>query len=191
MWFVQYVIGKKNIRGIVILCIALSTLASCAHDDHNHDDEEKIVTMTMILTDTQAPSTTIRATWSQPGGPGTAVTIDTLQLQAGRSYTGRMELIGATGTNLTQEIRALGTEHQFFFTPEDGAMGRVIFTITDRDTRSLPLGLEYTVAVQAGSAMTNGRVRIELNHFDDPSQKNGTTRSNETDIDIRMPIRIR
>lgn len=183
--------GTRNLRLALIALVSIALFSACAHDDHNHDDEEAIVRMTLVLTDTQSTTNTIRATWAQPGGPGTAVTIDTLQLQAGRTYTGQMILTGASGSDITEIIRSLGVEHQFFFTPEEGAASRVVFTITDRDARSLPIGLQYTVAVQAGTAITNGRVRIELSHFDDPNQKNGSNRSSETDVDIRMPIRIR
>ncbi len=184
---------KQSIRVGIMLLAALGVMffSGCSNHDHNHDDEEAIIRMALVLTDTQSTTNTIRATWSQPGGPGTAVTIDTLQLQAGRTYSGRIELTGASGTDITEVIRSLGTEHQFFFTPEQGAVSRVIFTVTDRDSRSLPIGLQFNVAVQSGQPITNGLVRIELSHFDDPTQKNGSNRSNETDVDIRMPIRIR
>jgi hypothetical protein len=189
MWLTSRIVWSNVSHALMILC-SIIMVSGCAHDDHNHDDEEAIVRMTLVLTDVQS-ATAVRASWAQPGGPGTTVTIDTLQLQAGRSYIGQITLTGASGSDITEVVRTLGTEHQFFFTPEEAAASRVNFTITDRDTRSLPVGLQFNVAVQSGVAVTNGRVRIELSHFDDPNQKNGSNRSSETDIDIRMPIRIR
>ena len=65
---------------------------------------------------------------------------------------------------------------------------RITVTITDTDGNNLPVGLEYTVAVSAGAAAT-GSINVVLGHYDD-SPKDGTTRSDESDIDIDIPITI-
>ncbi|MEZ4696908.1 MAG: hypothetical protein R2832_10875 [Rhodothermales bacterium] len=60
--------------------------------------------------------------------------------------------------------------------------------ITDTDENSLPVGLEFTVTVSSGAAAT-GTLNVVLSHYDDVV-KNGTTRSDESDIDIDFPVTI-
>jgi hypothetical protein len=146
--------------------------------------------VTLTLNNTQGNAT---ATWrSTSDTKGMATRIDTLILVAGRTYTGSITAVNDTKTptvDLTSEYKKLGNEHQFFYTISGDAQSRLTFTITDKDSNNLPLGLQFNAAVSAGAA-ARGTLNVVLAHYDDV-KKDGKTRSNESDIDINFPVVIR
>jgi hypothetical protein len=87
--------------------------------------------------------------------------------------------------DVTAEIVARKDEHQFFFTVSGG-----VLTISpgDIDSRGLPVGLTTVIAPAKKGA---GELTIELSHFDDPADKDGTTRSDETDVSVTFPVVVR
>jgi hypothetical protein len=153
--------------------------------------QELITKVTLTLTPAGGGAA-VTAVFSDPDGDGgNAPTIGTLTLKAGTTYTGTIELLDETkdpDEDITEEVEEESDVHQFFYTPEGGIVGRITVAITDRDANNLPVGLEYTVAVTAGAA-ANGTLNVVLSHYDE-SPKNGTTPSDETDVDIDFPVNI-
>jgi len=84
----------------------------------------------------------------------------------------------------------LSGEHQFFYTVggDVAVQEAVTITITDQDENSLPVGLMFTVAV-ADVGLGTGTLNVVLSHYDD-APKNGTDRSDETDIDVTFPLTV-
>lgn len=178
----------------VVLCAML--FASCRQPSQPTEELEDVLPNVVTLTLTESGTTTrSTATWrstSDKPDPAARITIDTLRLTAGRTYTGIIEArndLKTPAVNLNEDYQRLANEHQFFYTVSGAASGRVTVTITDRDGNGLPLGLQYTLAVSAGEAST-GALNVVLGHFDDV-KKDGRTRSPESDIDITFPIVIR
>ena len=62
------------------------------------------------------------------------------------------------------------------------------WTITDKDKNNLPVGLTFQVTTKTGTGNT-GLVNIVLSHYDSMN-KNGTSKSLESDIDIDYPVII-
>jgi hypothetical protein len=153
--------------------------------------QELITKVTLTLTPVGGGAA-VTVTFSDPDGDGgNAPTIGTLTLKAGTTYNGTIELLDETknpAENITEEVEEESDAHQFFYTPKGGIVGRVTIVITDRDANNLPVGLEYTVTVTAGAA-ANGTLNVVLSHYDE-SPKNGTTPSDESDIDIDFPVNI-
>ena len=79
-------------------------------------------------------------------------------------------------------------EHQFFYTVEGDAASRMTVEITDVDINDLPVGLEFTVSISSGGAAA-GVLNVVLFHYDDV-EKDGTSQSAESDIDIDIPVTI-
>ena len=151
-------------------------------------EEEVITTVTLSLAGDDG--SVASATWRDLDGEGgNNPTIETLTLTAGVSYTGTIMLLNEEeNEDITEEVEEEAAEHQLWYTVSGGAAGRVVVTITDRDPNNLPTGLEYTVAVSAGDPAT-GSLNVVLSHYDD-APKDGVTLSDESDIDIDIPINI-
>jgi len=169
---------------------------SCSEDSVSPDpgpgDEELISRVTITLTDTSNPANQVTAIWDDTDGDGTANTIGTLALTAGATYTGSIRLENALenpAENITLEIEEEDDEHQFFYSVTGDLLGDITLAITDTDENNYPVGLEYTVAVAAGVAGQTGEMGIILYHYDDVV-KDGVSPSDESDIDISIPLQV-
>jgi hypothetical protein len=174
----------------ILLFSASVLLNACRPVTDPTKELEEVLPNALTLNNTQGNAT---ATWrSSSDTKGMATRIDTLILVAGRTYTGTITAVNDTKTptvDLTSEYKELGNEHQFFYTISGDAQSRLTFTITDKDSNNLPLGLQFNAAVTAGAA-ARGTLNVVLGHYDDV-KKTGTNRSPETDIDINFPVVIR
>jgi hypothetical protein len=184
---------KSNpLKSAFLLAALTLIIAACGRTTPTGPELEEVLpnVVTLTLNNAQGNAT---ATWrSTSDTKGMATRIDTLILVAGRTYTGSITAVNDTKTptvDLTSEYKKLGNEHQFFYTISGDAQSRLTFTITDKDSNNLPLGLQFNAAVSAGAA-ARGTLNVVLAHYDDV-KKDGKTRSNESDIDINFPVVIR
>ncbi len=173
------------------LCLVLFTVVFAACDSTDPEDEgpgeEELITR-VVLTLTGGGQT-VTATANDPDGDGTNFQIDTINLTAGTTYTGSFGIFDdINGEDITEEIEEEAEEHQLFFTVGGGASGRVTVTITDQDDNGFPDGLNFTMAVSAGGAVS-GTLRVIQGHYDD-APKDGVTLSDESDYDITFPVDI-
>jgi hypothetical protein len=93
---------------------------------------------------------------------------------------------------VTEEVEEEADEHQFFYTFSNNLAPFAVVTITDRDSRGLPVGLEFdlvTAALPGGTASLTGSLNIVLSHYTTIT-KAGTNPGNEEDINISAPISI-
>lgn len=179
----------------ILFLLTLALLASCTdnpggNDDEGPGEEELITRVTLTLTAEDDSQTS--ASWSDEDGPGgNEPVIGTLQLQAGVTYSGTIQLLDTTDEpagDITAEVEEEAEEHQLFYSAEGGIAGRVTVTVTDTDSNGLPVGLTYRVEV-IGDAAATGTLNVVLSHYDEVP-KDGTTRSDETDVDIDIPVVI-
>ncbi|MEM8483973.1 MAG: type 1 periplasmic binding fold superfamily protein [Bacteroidota bacterium] len=174
----------------LFLMLALVAVG-CDSDDPDDDgpgEEELITTVTLTLSP-QGGGTDVIAIWRDPNGDGSNVSIDDIDLVAGTTYTGSIELRDdLNGEDITEEIEEEDDEHQFWYSASGAGAGRLAVTINDTDGNGLPLGLDYTVAVSAGDA-TTASMNVVLSHYDD-APKDGVTQSDESDIDITFTVNI-
>ena len=182
--------GFKPIRRTFFFALALSlflTACDSTEPDEGAGEEELITRAVLTLVDSQSNPMMVTAT--DPDGDGTNFQIDTINLTAGETYSGSIGFFDdINGEAITPEIEEEDDEHQLFYTPGGGAVGRVVVTVNDQDGNGLPVGLDFTVAVSAGAA-ASGTLNVVLSHYDD-EPKNGTDRSDETDIDVTFPVNI-
>ena len=171
-------------------------------DEDNPSDpgghEEELITTVRVKLTPQGGGAAIEVTWKDLDGEGgNNPTIDNLTLQAGTTYTGEVTLLNEEETpaeNVNEEIEREADEHQFFYKVTGAVSGGVTGEITDKEsdyashTGTLPVGLKFKVTVTAGTT-GSGVFNIALSHYDD-SPKNGTDRSDETDIDVDFPLTI-
>ena len=160
-------------------------------DPHDHADHDVVTTIVLELTAAGPAMAPQRVTWEDLDGPGGANPnrIDTIVLIPGVTYTGRVTIANRSVSpeeDLTPTIEAERDNHQFFYTLSEG-LGTL--TITDKDSRQLPVGLAFDL-VQSGSAQA-GTLGLQLSHFDNAASKNGTTPSDETDVSVVFPVVVR
>lgn len=173
-----------------IIAVGLTACSEHGHD-HDHGDHDVVTTVEVELT---ASDTTLGKQvfiWEDLDGPGgtNPSRIDTVVLRPGITYSGRVRISNrakSPAVDLTTTIDNERDYHQFFYQLSAG-LGTL--TITDKDSRQLPVGLAFDLA-QSGPA-TSGTLAIQLSHFDDRSDKNGTTPSDETDISVILPVAVR
>jgi hypothetical protein len=191
-----------SVLALVSMLVSTLALHSCRTPSGPDEKQlEEVLPNVVTLTLTEAGTTNrVTATWRKTGTAATApVTIDTLRLSAGKSYTGTIEAkndLVSPAQDLTAEYAELADEHQFFYTPQGDVAARLLVSITDRDSKNLPLGLRYNVvvgALGAGATTVRGSLNVVLGHFDpkEGNVKDGTKRSPESDIDVTLPVLVR
>ncbi len=186
--------------GVVMSMVSALLLVStgCKKESNPADSgnqlEEVLPNVVTLTLTSSNPQEIVKAIWrstSTAVNAAAVVRIDTLRLTAGRTYTGIIEAQNDLKTpiiDLTQDYKRLQDEHQFFYTPTVGISNRVTFILTDKDSKGLPIGLNYTVSVSAGGVVS-GNLNVILGHYDDV-KKDGITRSPESDIDITFPVAV-
>lgn len=151
-------------------------------------EEELITKVTLTLTP-EGGGTPVIAVAEDPDGDGTDFTIDDLMLVANTTYTGTIEVRDdVNGEDITEEVQEEADEHQFWYTVAGDAASRITVTITDTDSNNLPLGLAFTVTVSDGPSAV-GTLNVVLSHYDE-GPKDGTTRSDESDVDITFDVQV-
>lgn len=180
---------------VALLLIAL--IASCDDPQSPNPPEleqELITHVTLRLIDSATMIDTAVATFIDEDGANgpKSPMISGMTLASGRTYLGSIHIEDRSNTSaedISEEIRELATQHQFFYSITGEAEGRVTTEILDTDTNGLPLGLSTRVRVTPGSS-TQGGYRVILSHYEKPELKTGTSQG-ESDIDITFPITIR
>jgi len=184
---------KKRYHLFILgICIASSTLfTSCEddHDDHDHDHENELIT-TARLTFTNTVNNKERTfKWSQPAGPGTAITADTISLPIDSTFNVSVVLLDeskSSAFDATPEIRKYGNEHQFFYT---SGTGRLVISNRDNDSKNMPLGLAFTAQTSTNGSVL-GTLRCVLKHYTSAAPKSIDPQAGSTDMDVTFPVKI-
>ena len=192
------ILNKIAQSTFLILVAALLVFSACSEDDPTQPpadgggEQEVITTVTLTLTP-QGGGNAVTVQWQDlDGDGGNAPTIGPLTLNTGVTYDGAITLQNEQETpaeDITQEIRDEDDAHQFFYTAQGGIANSVAVTITDQDANQLPVGLTYTVAVDANTAGQTGELDVKLYHYDEVA-KTGTNTTDEIDVDIQFPVTI-
>jgi len=192
---------------LMMLSVALLLFFSMGCDEENPADpgdegpgeEELITTVNVTLTDRANGAQVSVQFQDLDGDGGNAPAIGTLNLKAGSTYDGEIQLLNETenpAEDITEEVREEAEEHQFWFEVRGGLIGRVTVDYADKESdygdnatgADLPVGLKFTVTVTAGPD-ASGEFNVVLSHYDE-EPKNGSDRSDETDIDVTFPVSI-
>jgi len=157
------------------------------------NEQELITHVTLTLVDSANTSDTVLATFNDPDGDGGAAPIITgVTLSNGKTYFGSISLVDSSkipAVDIGAEVLEKATQHQFFFTPKGDLSSRMKVVATDKDSKNLPLGLQFKISILQGAGAATGALNVVLSHYDNVV-KDGSTRSNESDIDIDFPVTI-
>jgi hypothetical protein len=174
--------------------------ASCdSPGDATVDPPSELITHVLItLKDSANIQDSVVARFADPDGPTGAgqPVITGVMLNRGHTYFGSIRLLqirtdrADSVIEITDDVRELNTQHQFFYTPKPPINNNLSVEITDKDDNGLPLGLSFvvrTVEPISGQPL-EGMLNVVLSHYEVKGTKNGTTRSDESDVDIDFPI---
>ena len=152
------------------------------------NEQETITTIEIKLTEA---SNTTSAVWKDmDGAGGKNPMIDTLILDTSKTYTGTIILLDETKTpqtNISNEIEKEREVHQFFYTPQGNISKAFTINTTDKDSKNLPVGLAFKLISNQSAGI--GSLRIVLSHYDGVVKS--IDPSNESDIDVEIPVKIR
>ncbi len=178
---------------LIIYTLVFICVISCKRQANNQapvEENELITTVKFTFVDSLT-SDTLRFKWTQPGGPGTLITADTMELITDRIYIVSVTIFDESKTpifNVSDEIKTLQNEHRFFYT---STTGRLNTQITDFDTQNPPmeLGLKFKAITSANGPET-GNFRAMLRHYTAASPKTGGASAGTADIDVTLPLRV-
>lgn len=184
------------IKKMMFLVMAVLLFFTCSEQSVTPDDdpgEEELITTVLLTLTESGGAAADSAVWEDLDGEGGSdPRIGELVVESGKSYTGTVQFLNESVNpfeDITAEVRDEAENHQVFYAVEGAVSGGIALNVTDQDGNGLPLGLDYTVEVTA-AAGSSGSLRVILYHFDDAGDKDGTTPSDETDVDILIPVRV-
>lgn len=185
-------------RFFYMLLLAAVSFTACDNPADDDDaGEQELITRVTIQLQEQGSGNVVNIVWSDPDGDGLGDFTGTAAIRANRTYKGTIQLLNELATdpderNMTEEIRKEADEHQFFYTLSNNLRPFATITVTDRDSKGLPLGLEFdlvTAALPGGTASLTGTLNIVLSHYETIT-KTGTNPGNEEDVNITAPVSI-
>ncbi|MFK7849184.1 MAG: hypothetical protein AB8G77_28105 [Rhodothermales bacterium] len=182
---------RINLLNFLFLAVFVLFAASCDSEEPDTNDageEELITRVTITLTpDNGGADVIVEA--NDADGDGANFQIGSLTLTPNTSYSGSIAVFDdINNENINAEIAEEADEHQFFYTPMGDIVDRVVVTITDQDENGLPVGLDFTLEVTAGTDVS-GELQVVLSHYD-VTRKNGVAMSSESDIDLTFPVTV-
>ncbi|MFN4985576.1 MAG: hypothetical protein ACK5BQ_02550 [Ignavibacteria bacterium] len=185
----------KRIIELVAIALVATGLYGCK-DVHLHPEggeHEIITTVTLTFVDQSDSSNTITAVWEDVDGIGGANPnrIDTIKLSKAKTYRCYVTLQNHSAhpaLDVTGDIKAELDNHQLFY---DVTGGAAQISITDADSRGLPIGLQFNLMTSMDASAVPGSLTMSLYHYDNSADKTGSNRGNETDIEVTLPLLVR
>ena len=183
-----------------ILVTVIAFLGSSCGDNNPANspgpgEEELITTVKITLTEV-GTSTVVTVQFQDLDGPvGTDGTVDTLRVNTGSTYNATLQILNEDETpseDITEEVKDEAEEHMFWITPV-GGFATATATRTDKESDymtsqtnpDLEVGVTFQLVVPSSAG--DGSLTVALDHYDDVA-KDGSTRSNETDIEVTFPV---
>jgi len=185
---------KHNISNIFFL-LAIASLFifnACKkqEDDHaNQDHDNELITTVRFQFVDSISLDTFRYAWSQPGGPGSAVSIDTIALKANRVYLATVDLLDESKNpivSVSEEIAADANNHRFVYTTTLAGTQIQILDF-DQQVPAMELGLKFRLIVANSGS---GNFTCSLRHYTNLDPKTGGIIAGSNDIEVSLPLAI-
>jgi len=173
----------------------MSVLFGCsdkAENPQKNEENELITTVHLHLKNENDSSKIAHAVWKDLSPDDEAGrSIDTLFLDTSSVYQGIIELMDESknpAIDITEEIEAEKDDHLFIYR-QNPLESSIRFTVerTDKDSKNLPVGLKYTLNTR--NIPGSSTLIVTLKH--QPGTKNGDEGLGDTDLDIKIPVKIR
>jgi hypothetical protein len=186
---------RKTTHVLMMAALFGLTLSACRTDDDLPEVPQPVVNepeqiTTVELHMDKADGSHVRATWSDPDGPGgNEPTIDDIALDTGSVYTVEVHFYDESGDSpveVTNEIREEGDEHFICFELDPMELSNALsITPTDSDgTYAIGLDSEWTTTDAATGTLT-----LKLKH-QVGGEKDGTCEPGGTDVEVVFNVAI-
>ncbi|MCY7349290.1 MAG: hypothetical protein LH606_01305 [Cytophagaceae bacterium] len=183
----------KRSRILVLLLTAAVAVTSCKKNEEEPVEPNELIT-TVTLTFTEVGMTTSRTvTWKDADGDGGAApTVGKLSLSPNKTYALSVAILDESkspASNVGEEVAAEKDEHLIVYTPTPANLLTV--TITDKDSRTLPVVLSATAVTTAAGT---GKLQVVLRHqppVGGKDVKDGTPGPGSTDFDGTFEVEIK
>ncbi len=196
----------KTINNLTIITITtILVFSSCKKDDPKKPVEtnSQEVLTTVLLTgynidDSLNAKYQFSYKWEDlDGDGGNSPIIDTIALDSGIRYNCKVLILDKTKSpieTVSDEIEKEKNAHQFFYTPSTNLVGKFSTEVLDFDDNNpkLPVGLEFNVLTKSNQTYNLpliGSLNIVLSHYDGVQKT--TSKSDESDIDINFPVKLK
>jgi type 1 fimbria pilin len=174
-----------NKRVAFLPLIAAILLAGCKADDPEPDENELITTV--MLRFTSGGTTRTFSAKDLDGDGGVAPVLDKITLAPNVTYDLAVEFKDESKSpvvDITSEVSEEADEHLVIYTPNPS--GLMTVTVTDKDSKNLPIGLRGTARTQATAG--TGKLTVQLRH--QPGTKNGTPGPGSDDANVTFDVEI-
>lgn len=186
----------RFLRATFSMILGVVILTGCKdpfHDDHSGDEHDVITTVTLRLENMADSNDVVIAVWEDIDGIGGANPnrIDSIRLKKAATYTCNVSFENRSVTpvvDVTQDILNDRNNHQVFYDLSSD-LGQI--TVEDLDARNLPVGLRFRLTTPMDASAVAGQLKLSLYHWSNESDKTGTTRGSETDIEVTLPLLVR
>lgn len=185
--------NKNIIFGVAILLL-IGSLLACENNPSPVNEGELITDIRLVFMPTTGGEAAEFRFEDLDGDGGNAPIIVGDTLRATVVYDVVAELLNRAVTpvvNVSAEIEAEGSEHQFFYQPQQNLP--LAFTYSDIDDDGNPIGLIAQCAVGTTTVGTTGAFVFTLRHLLDKSAEGVATgdityAGGETDVEIAFPV---
>jgi hypothetical protein len=172
-------------------------LNSCNKNPGDINEEELITTVIYKLDAVGNSQDVIMTFRDKDGNGGQNPEFSTIgTLKSGETYDGSITILNESVNpvhDITNEIQAEATAHQFFFTISGNLAGKVSITYDDKDQNNQPIGLRTKLTA---AATGSGKLRVVLKH--EPDKKAGgvssgdiTNAGGDTDVDVTFDVEVK
>ena len=184
---------KRQAFPLLLLLIGIIVIPACDPETPEPPNQEELITtLTYTLESIVDGSEVVFSFMDLDGDGGESPIISSGALQANTNYTCKLELLNEQATptiNVTNEISAEATDHQFFFLPSDP---NISTTYIDLDAANFPLGLLTTLRTSDSST---GTFKITLRHKPEKTATGVSTgdisnAGGDTDIEITFDLEV-
>ena len=190
MYFNQ-ILNFKTLKVCFTLFMLAPFVLSCGSDDDAPppviNEEEVITTVILTLTSNNGQEIVMTSQDLDGDGPNEPEITVSGNLSLATTYSGSVRLLNETVTpaeNITDEVSAEGTEHQFFYTMGGGL--NLTASYQDVDNNGNPIGILFDLTSTSASS---GTLTCTLRH--EPLKPNDGTLSGaggDTDVSVSFPV---
>ncbi len=196
---------KQSINLTIVFTTAIFSFSSCKKDDPKKPvdtNPQEVLTTILIkgynLNDSSNSKYQFSYKWEDLDGDGAnAPIIDSLILDTGIVYNCEILIIDKTKIpfdTVSNEIEEEKNEHQFFYAPNTNLIGKFSTEILDFDDNNpkLPVGLKIKISTKSNQNYALpliGSLNIVLSHYDGVAKS--TSKSDESDIDVNFPVKLK
>ena len=184
---------KKTLYLLPLMLIALSVFSACEKDDPVIPNEEEVITtFTYALLPQAGGDPVVLSFRDIDGDGGKAPVVEAGTLKANTTYVGEIILLNELETpagNITEEVKAEGVEHQFFF---NTTLTDVSIAYADKDDNGKPVGLTTSLTTRN---IGSGKLTIILRHQPEKTAEGvvegGVANAGgETDIEVTFDLNV-